>query len=259
VSGKVVMSWDIFNGGQDSWKRAGAAERMTEQTMKHARLQRDAFETLDKAWAARTITSDRVAALTRELNASRRVVTAYTKEYEIGQRTLVDLLNAENQQFNTAASLVSARGVAVFADYQLLAVMGQLLNYQKTPHPKEATTDGESSGFFLPKLAPIYLKAPVIGPEPINLQDGTAPANRTRAAQSQTGTTTFASRFWPGDASTTPAVGTKTALVGSINGGSRSLSSNPLSFAAPQSNTSNMTSALFLNMPMWPTHSARAD
>jgi adhesin transport system outer membrane protein len=263
VSGKVVMSWDIFNGGQDSWKRAGAAERMTEQTMKHARLQRDAFETLDKAWAARTITSDRVAALSRELDASRKVVTAYTKEYEIGQRTLVDLLNAENQQFNTAASLVSARGVAVFADYQLLAVMGQLLNYMKTPQPKEAITNGESSGFFPPKLAPIYLRAPVIGPEPINLQDGTAPANRTRAAQSQTGTTTFASRFWPSEATAgnanaaPPSVGEKTALVGDANG--RLLSDNRLSFAAPQTNKGNMTSVMFLNMPMWPARSSQAD
>ncbi|MDY6984752.1 MAG: TolC family outer membrane protein, partial [Pseudomonadota bacterium] len=146
VSGKVVMSWDIFTGGQDSWRRAAAAERMTEQTMKHARMQRDAFETLDKAWAARTITSDRVNALSRELAAARKVVVAYTKEYEIGQRTLVDLLNAENQQFASATSLVSAQGVAVFADYQLLAVMGQLLNYLKTPAPPEAILSAEPAG-----------------------------------------------------------------------------------------------------------------
>ncbi len=79
MSGKVVVAWDIFTGGQDSWKRAGAAERMTEQSMRHARLQREAFQTLDKAWSARTITAERVASLTRELNAARRVVTAYTE------------------------------------------------------------------------------------------------------------------------------------------------------------------------------------
>src|SRR5690606_29400302 len=60
-SGKVVLSWDIFTGGQTSWRRAEHAERMIEQTERHARLQRAAFESIDKAWAARTITSDRAA------------------------------------------------------------------------------------------------------------------------------------------------------------------------------------------------------
>ncbi len=40
VSGKVVVSWDIFCGGQDAWKRAEAGERMIEQQQRHARLQR---------------------------------------------------------------------------------------------------------------------------------------------------------------------------------------------------------------------------
>ena len=52
ISGKVVVSWDIFRGGQDSWRRAEMAERYTEETMRHARLQRDALELMDKAWAA---------------------------------------------------------------------------------------------------------------------------------------------------------------------------------------------------------------
>ena len=138
ASGQVVVSWDIFRGGQDSWKRAEAADRMSEQTMRHARLQREAFEALDKAWAARTVTAERAAALGREVEHARKVVAAYAKEYELGQRTLIDLLNSQNQFFNATVSLVSTRGVTVFADYQLLAAMGQLLAYLKQPHPMEA-------------------------------------------------------------------------------------------------------------------------
>jgi adhesin transport system outer membrane protein len=51
-SGKVVMSWDILRGGQDAWRRSEMAERHTETTMRHARLQRDALESIDKAWSA---------------------------------------------------------------------------------------------------------------------------------------------------------------------------------------------------------------
>ena len=66
-AGKVVMSWDIFRGGQDVWRRSEMAERHTEATMRHARLQRDANESIDKAWNARTVTVTRIAALTRQL------------------------------------------------------------------------------------------------------------------------------------------------------------------------------------------------
>ncbi len=103
---KVVMSWDIFRGGQDVWRRTEMAERHTEATMRHARLQRDALESIDKAWAARTITATRVAALTRQLGADKKTIAAFDKEYELGQRSLIDLLNAQNQYFNAAGKVV---------------------------------------------------------------------------------------------------------------------------------------------------------
>jgi adhesin transport system outer membrane protein len=169
VSGKVVVSWDIFNGGQDSWKRKEAAERMIEEQQKHARLQRDALESLDKAWAARTITAERAAALLRDVDAARRTFVAYNKEYELGQRTLIDLLNSQNQYFNANVSLVSARGVTVFADYQLLAAMGQLLTYLKTGKPPEVDLlETRPLGLIPIKIAPILLTAPEPGSEPLN-------------------------------------------------------------------------------------------
>ena len=169
VSGKVVVSWDIFRGGQDSWKRAEAGQRMIEEQQKHARLQREALESLDKAWSARTITTDRAAALIRDVEAARRTFVAYNKEYELGQRTLIDLLNSQNQYFNANVSLVSARGVAVFADYQLLAAMGQLLSYLKTGKPPEADPlESGPLGLAALKLAPILLTAPEPGSEPLN-------------------------------------------------------------------------------------------
>lgn len=158
VSGKIVVSWDIFRGGQDSWRRAEMAERYTEETMRHARLQRDALELIDKAWAARTLTADRIAALKRQLAADKKTITIYRKEYEIGRRSLIDLLNAENQYFNAAASLTSARSVIVFADYQLLAAMGSLLDYLKTAIPIEAAPlDTIPLGLLPTQLPPIIL------------------------------------------------------------------------------------------------------
>jgi len=176
TSGKVVLGWDIFTGGQDSWKRVAAAERYNEQKMREARLQRDAFESLDKAWAARTITSDRAAALLRQVSADRKAIAAYNKEYELGQRSLIDLLNAENQLYNGLVSLESTRDVAIFADYQLLAAMGQLLIFLKTPESAEALPlESIPLSVFAVKIPPILLKLPSIGSEPLNVRGAVAP------------------------------------------------------------------------------------
>lgn len=167
---KVVASWDIFRGGQDVWRRTELAERYTEQELRRARLQRAAFESIDKAWAARTLTGDRITALIRQNEADRKVIVAYQKEYELGQRSLIDLLNAQNQLFNGLVALVSTRSVAVFADYQLLAAMGHLTEYLKEPIPADAEPLAEPTfGPFPIKLAPIIVRLPKQGPEPLNV------------------------------------------------------------------------------------------
>jgi adhesin transport system outer membrane protein len=206
ASGKIVASWDIFRGGQDTWKRAEAAERYTEQTMKHARLQRDAFESIDKAWAARTVTQDRIAALTREIGSARKVIDAYSKEYDLGQRSLIDLLNAENQLFNSQVSLVSARGVAVFADYQLLAAMGKLLDYLKAPHPVDAEPMTSMVFGLIPwKLPPVYVHLPTPGPEPLNVVAPQPPTGFFTWPWMSTKGATFSDRWTPSDGTATVA------------------------------------------------------
>lgn len=169
-SGKVVMSWDVFRGGQDVWRRSEMSERYVESTARHARLQRDAIESIDKAWAARTVTATRIAALARQLEADRKTIAAFQKEYELGQRSLIDLLNAQNQYFNALVSLTSARGVVVFADYQLLAAMGTLLEYLKAPPPVDAAPM-DLGIFGTPdyKAPTLRVKLPQTGSEPLHV------------------------------------------------------------------------------------------
>ncbi|MCC8964637.1 TolC family outer membrane protein [Bradyrhizobium sp. Pear76] len=202
-SGKVVMSWDIFRGGQDAWNRSEKAERYTEATMRHARLQRDAYESIDKAWNARTITATRIAALARQLEADRKTIAAFQKEYELGQRSLIDLLNAQNQFFNASVSLTSARSVVVFADYQLLAAMGTLIEYLKAPPPVDAApTDMLSIGLPRYSFPTLRVNLPQTGSEPLHVAVP-APTAAARSAKgykegyaaAQPKDTGFADRF----------------------------------------------------------------
>jgi adhesin transport system outer membrane protein len=170
-SGMLVFSWDALRGGQDSWRRVEMSERYIEASQRHARLQREAFSTLDRAWAARTISNDQIAALQRDVESGRKVINAYTKEYELGQRSLIDLLNAHNQYYAALVGLESVRGLAVFADYQLLAATGKLLAHAKIPHSVDAAPLDQKPFLLLPtKVPPLLINPPEpSGPEPLNL------------------------------------------------------------------------------------------
>ena len=89
---------------------------------------------------------------------------------------MIALLDARNQYFNSLVSIVSTRAVAVFADFQLLATMGHLLDYLKTAPPPEADPIGvRPFGLFPYKLPPVIIKDPDIAPEPLNVRQGEAP------------------------------------------------------------------------------------
>ena len=53
----------------------------------------------------------------------------YKQQFEIGQRGLLDLLDADNELYLARDNLITARYAEVFANFRLLATMGAL---QKT-------------------------------------------------------------------------------------------------------------------------------
>jgi adhesin transport system outer membrane protein len=135
---KLRADWLIFSGGTDTARRMELGERVAEGRMRVDTLRRAAFESIDRAWGIRQFSSARIASLQAQIRAARAVVAAYRGEYELGQRTLLDLLNAENGLFNAKLSLEAARSVAIFSDYQLLATSGQLLARLNIASPGDA-------------------------------------------------------------------------------------------------------------------------
>ncbi|PPD16088.1 MAG: hypothetical protein CTY25_03700 [Methylobacterium sp.] len=168
-SAKLSASWLIYSGGTDTARQNELAERVGEQQMRFSLLQRQTLESIDRAIAARASLDERIRALSGQVGATERVVSAYRSEYELGQRTLLDLLNAEQTRYNAAVGLINARGLVILADYQLLAATGSLLANVGVKLPSEANNPMRGlreTGALLPPLN-------LIPPDP-------APAGGTR-------------------------------------------------------------------------------
>lgn len=157
-SGKVVFSWNIFNGGQDKALSLEFGERLAEAKIRVDRVRRELKEGIQRSWASVTTTSDRIKALREQLAANREVVNGYREEYNIGQRTLLDVLNAENALFNSEIEVISAQAVYAFSTYQLRATTGDLLAYLDVVPPVESAAGQQENRSIFPQQVGFQLE-----------------------------------------------------------------------------------------------------
>jgi adhesin transport system outer membrane protein len=80
----------------------------------------------------------RVAALARGVEAQRATRDIYAQQFDLGQRGLLDLLDAENELFIGRSNLLTASFTEVFAVYRVLAVIGTLLDTLDIDRPSQA-------------------------------------------------------------------------------------------------------------------------
>lgn len=102
----VVARWNLFRGGADRARQLAAAERkVSAQDQLEDALRRIA-ENVAIAYQARATSESRLTFLNQHVTASEGTLQAYRAQFELNRRTLLDVLNAENELFNARSNLV---------------------------------------------------------------------------------------------------------------------------------------------------------
>lgn len=136
--GKVVLSWNLFNGGITSNKVKELNARLGQSRQEYALQARKIGEAVERAYAAYIVGAKRVRYANEQVSANRRIVRAYLEEYKLSKRSLLDVLDAERALFNSRFQSYSLSAVHIFAAYQLLGNMGKLLKTFHIAAPREA-------------------------------------------------------------------------------------------------------------------------
>ena|GEM_PF-4618795 len=84
---------------------------------------------------------------------SRQLLQSYQDQFRIGSRSLLDLLNTQNNAFATESALLTAEHAALFSEYRLLASMGRLLKTFKVSSSEAAKADNRPS-HLVPQTPP---------------------------------------------------------------------------------------------------------
>jgi adhesin transport system outer membrane protein len=122
------MRYNLYRGGSDAARKRATALKVNEARDVRDRSVSQLEETLRLAWAAFQATSAQLPLLEQQITAAIATRDAYAKQFNIGQRTLLDLLNAENEVTQARQSLVATLADNLLARYRLLEAMGTLID-----------------------------------------------------------------------------------------------------------------------------------
>jgi adhesin transport system outer membrane protein len=120
------LRWNLYNGGADIADRKAASARKM-QAASHRDDQRDiVVEETRATWAELESARKQVVSYGDSVNYNQKTLDSYMKQFDVGQRTLLDVLDARNELFQSSGLMVTARTNEVIAVGRLLALAGQL-------------------------------------------------------------------------------------------------------------------------------------
>jgi adhesin transport system outer membrane protein len=165
---RVVMRWLVFNGGTNV---KNVREQQARADEAHARLfemTRRAEEDTRTAWSRMTNQARLVGELETQSRVSDDLLLSYREQFNVGRRSLLDVLDAQNTRYNVQAQAETARMSRLYAQYRVLAASNRLIECLGVQMPAAAWSN-ERARF---KVNPIpagdlqenSMPQPVMGP-----------------------------------------------------------------------------------------------
>lgn len=135
---RLNVDFNLYNGlADESRVRRGEAIQKQAQDARESAI-RDVAEEVRLAWNALTSAERRFVTLERQVQSTQSARDAYRQQFNIGSRTLLDVLDSENELFEARRELVRARADYNIAIYGVLAGMGRLVGELQQALPEQA-------------------------------------------------------------------------------------------------------------------------
>ena len=121
------MRYNLYRGNSDQARNQQFAHLVEKAKQIRNNTRRQVEQEVRLAWVARDAINSQVPVLEDYVTDAQQTKEAYVKQFDLGRRTLLDLLNTENEMISARQSLVTARFDLLFNEYRLFHAMGELL------------------------------------------------------------------------------------------------------------------------------------
>jgi len=122
----LVFRWNLFKGGQDKEAAKAALSREYESRSNLTYKRIELREATSDAWTTYLSLQGQRKAYLDAVAFSKNTFGAYLKQFNVSRRSLIDVLNAEKEYFQSARQLVSVSVNEIIVAHRILMLGGEL-------------------------------------------------------------------------------------------------------------------------------------
>lgn len=140
----VRLRYNLFNGWRDEARKTETLHLINEAREIKNHTHRQVVESIKLSWQSYESTKKKIKYLQQRVQFATATAQAYTKQWDIGQRSLLDVLDGQAEQIDSARQLVIAEHDNLYAQFRVLNGTGALTSALNLKLPKEGDVDGDS-------------------------------------------------------------------------------------------------------------------
>ncbi|MTJ93439.1 MAG: type I secretion protein TolC [Desulfovibrio sp.] len=122
-----VVRWNIFNSGADLAERRAASARMRQTRQVMYNFMDDLKLDVESTWVNYQAAQEQYNHYSKAIEYNKYTRTAYREQFQIGKRSILDVLDTESELYNSATQAETARGNILVGAYRLSALTGNML------------------------------------------------------------------------------------------------------------------------------------
>ncbi len=169
-SAMIRARWNLFSGGKDLANIGRTCYKLQEAQEVQNRAFRQVVNSVRNAWSEYATAKRQLRYFKEHVDASMRTSDAYQKQFNIGQRTLLDLLDSENELYGAKMAYIGGKYTELFGSYRVLNATGCLTEAMNIELPKQviAKPTGLMEGtsrFFDKRDIPLFDSRDVPNPD----------------------------------------------------------------------------------------------
>ena len=138
ASALLVLNWNLYRGGADVARAREFVHRHQQSKEARAEAARALESDVRQTWAGMIAAGERASQFAAQADANTEVLKAYKDQFNLDRRTLLDVLDSQNELFVSRSNAVNAEFLETFAVYRLMALKGSLLPTLGVDYPRES-------------------------------------------------------------------------------------------------------------------------
>ncbi len=164
----AVLRFNIFNGLRNKARIAETLHLISEANEILNNTQRQVVQSVRLSWEAYMAAKERVTYLEEYVKSTGLTAEAFAAQWNIGRRTMFDLLDTQAEYITAKSSLVSANYDKMYAEYRVLSGMGKLIETLGLQWPDESRVDAEPVAVAAPQVSEPVKKVEPASEKPSN-------------------------------------------------------------------------------------------